>query len=173
MQLKSIELNIMKKIYYIAIALMIASCKPEIKGELGEPYDKVAAMEGLWELAAFQQRDENNPIKEVRDMSEFYIIPGEVSTQFNFRSDDMTYTVEPGPGRNFFGTEGTWRFDNDDAPSYLILENVNDTMQIQLGSSPRDYTQSMSLELPRYCVDNEGNRTPTVTYIFTINRINQ
>ncbi|HEY8404975.1 MAG TPA: DUF5004 domain-containing protein [Flavobacteriales bacterium] len=162
----------MKKIYYIAIALLIASCKPEIKGELGEPFNKMEAMNGMWELSAFMQRDENNPIKEVRDMSEFYIVPGEVSTRFQFNSDDMTYTVVPGPGRNFFGNSGTWHFDNSEAPSYIILENETDTFEVKLGSSPRSYTSYLTLELPRYCVDNSGNSTPTVTYIFTINRIN-
>ncbi len=159
-------------LYIIAAAIVFASCKPEIKGELGEPFSKTEGLNGNWQLSSFSQRDENNPIKEVRDLSEYYIIPGEQSTKIIFNASDFTYSVEPGAGRNFFGTEGTWRFDNNEAPSFVYLQTTTDTMEIKLGSMPRVFDQQLNLELPRYCTDNLGNRTPTVTYIFTIQRAN-
>jgi len=71
----------MKKILYIVFVLGLGSCKPEIKGELGEPFSKVDGINGSWQLTTFSQRDENNPIKEVRDLSEYYIIDGQESTK--------------------------------------------------------------------------------------------
>lgn len=161
----------MKNIISIALALLLlASCKPEIKGELGESFSKIEGIAGNWELNVFSQRDENNPIKEVRDLSEFYVIPGEQPTRISFNSDDFTYAVIPGAGRNYFGTGGTWRFDDNAAPAYIFLEGETDTLQLKLGSMPRTYNQFLKLELPRFCTDASGNRTPTVTYIFTIQR---
>jgi len=163
----------MKKIVYITLALTIlASCKPEIKGELGEPHSKVEGLNGTWKLTAFSQRDENNPIKEVRDLSEFYILAGEESTVLSFNASDFTYTVVPGPGKNYFGESGTWRFDSNEAPSYLYLQSDTDTLQIKLGSMPVTYLNNLTLELPRFCTDNIGVQTPTVTYIFNIQRAN-
>lgn len=154
------------------LVMTIPSCKPDIKGELGESFSKVEGLNGNWQLISFSQRDENNPIKEVRDLSEFYVVPGEESTKMSFSASDFTYTVEPGSGRNFFGTEGTWRFDNNEAPSFLYLQNTADTLELKLGSMPRSFDQQLDIELPRYCVDNLGVATPTVTYIFTIQRAN-
>lgn len=162
----------MKKILYIVFVVGLGSCKPEIKGELGEPFSKVDGINGSWQLTTFSQRDENNPIKEVRDLSEYYIIDGQESTKLTFNSSDFTYSVEPGPGRNFFGTEGTWRFDNNEAPAYVFLEMPTDTLQLTLGSMPRSIDTQLNLELPRYCVDANSNAVPTVTYIFNIQRTN-
>lgn len=159
--------------YLIAgISLLMWSCKPELKGELGEATDKVAAMDGEWEISAFKQRDENNPIKEVRDLSEFYVVDGVTPTQLTFNSSDRTYSVVPGPGKNYFGSGGTWRFDDDFAPSEIVLETATDTFSLALGSMPRSFDPLLSFELPRYCTDASGNRTATVTYIINISRIN-
>ena len=164
----------MKKYIYIiaSFTLLVYSCKPELKGELGESTDKVAAMNGNWEVSAFKQRDENNPIKEVRDLSEFYIVDGQTPTQLTFNSSDRSYTVVPGPGKNYFGTGGTWRFDDDFAPSEIVLETATDTFSLAMGTMPRDFDPTLSFELPRYCTDALGNRTPTVTYIINISRVN-
>jgi len=163
----------MKKILYLSTLIFFAyGCKPELKGELGEPSNKVEGLNGNWQMTAFSQRDENNPIKEVRDMSEYYIIPGEDATKLTFNSSDNSYTIIPGPGRNYMGTGGTWRFDNNEAPTYLILESATDTMRLTLGSMPNPASSQLNLELPRYCTDSNGNQTPTVSYIFTIQRTN-
>jgi len=162
----------MKKIIFTALAftLVLTNCKPELKGELGVPFDKVKGLSGNWELGAFAQRDENNPIKEIRDLSEFYIDGTSNPTLFNFNSSDMTYTVTPGPGKNFLNSGGTWRFDNAEFPTELILEGSSDTLSLKLGTAPREFDQTLKLEFPRFCVDALGVATPTVTYIYTLNR---
>ena len=61
---------------WLAIALVAATftgCKPESNGELGVPFDKVEGISGTWQLNRFIQKDLNNPIKEERDLSQFYI----------------------------------------------------------------------------------------------------
>lgn len=162
----------MKKLLYtiIGLSLLIAACKPEIKGELGEPFDKVKGISGSWEIGAFKQRDENNPIKEVRDLSEFYVNTDVAPTKITFNPSDATFEVIPGAGKNYFGVGGTWRFDNPSYPTSLILETETDTTSLKLGSMPREIDSSLDIELPRFCVDNLGVASPTVTYIITLKR---
>jgi hypothetical protein len=162
----------MKRTFYLLSAMaLLWSCKPKVDGELGESFDKVQGINGTWEIAAFSQRDENNPIKEVRDLSQFYIVPGEDPTRITFNSANKTFAVEPGPGKNFFGTSGNWHFDDDNYPTEVILESPGDTAVLSMGTMPREFDSHLELELPRYCEDALGNRTPTVTYIFNIQRV--
>ncbi|MFN0032426.1 MAG: hypothetical protein ACKVOR_09720 [Flavobacteriales bacterium] len=154
----------------VVLATGMATCKPRIEGELGEPFDKLAGINGTWQISTFSQRDENNPIKEVLDLSSFYVQAGVEATTISFNSSNMTYSIVPGPGKNYFGTGGTWHFDNNEAPSEITLESATDTTTLQMGTMPRTFDNYLGLELQRYCEDALGNRTATVTYIFEITR---
>ncbi|MFN9959074.1 MAG: hypothetical protein ACK55I_38775, partial [bacterium] len=103
----------MKKILLLSsvFALALSACKPEIKGELGQPSNKLDGMIGTWEITSFKQQDPNNPIREERDLSEFYVVDGQTPTRIIFKDDSMNYAVEPGPGKNYFGSGGHWGFD--------------------------------------------------------------
>jgi hypothetical protein len=162
----------MKKItLLLAACVALATCKPKIEGELGEPFSKIEGISGTWKINTFEQRDENNPIKETRDFSSFYVQDGVEPTHITFQSSNMTYNVVQGPGKNYFGTGGTWHFDNNDFPSEIYLESSTDTLIMQMGTMPRVFDNSLDLELHRYCEDATGVRTPTVTYIFNIQRV--
>jgi hypothetical protein len=165
----------MKKIIFsiATFVLFLASCKPELKGELGDPADKIAGMEGTWQLSSFIQQDPNNPIKEERDLSDFYIVPGETPYQLTFTGSDRTYAVVEGPGKNFFGTGGTWGFDNDQYPTYLFLYNTADTLQLLLGSVVRETDSNLGIELEKNCLDAAtGESTPLAIYKFNFTRLN-
>ncbi len=165
----------MKKILFAisGLILVLASCKPDLKGTLGEPSDKIAGMDGSWELATFIQQDPNNPIKEERDLSEFYVVPGETPYQLNFSKTDRTYSVAPGPGRNYFGMGGTWAFDNENYPTFLYLYNVSDTLELKLGSVIRPTDNRLSIELENQCHSATGESTTTAIYRFIFNRVTQ
>jgi hypothetical protein len=166
---------VMKQNTIPTLALMLVAswtlftCKPQPKGELGETFDKVKGMTGTWEISAFSQLDLNNPIQEERDLSEFYVVEGESPLTITFNSD-FTYAVIPGSGKNYFGTAGNWRFDNNEAPTNLYLENAADTLFLNLGAVVREFDSQLSIELPRFCVDELGVRQNTVIYKFQFNR---
>lgn len=155
----------------LAASLAIAGCKPDLKGELGSPSNKMEGMSGTWELSKFSQKDLNNPIQEERDLSDFYVNGTDTPYRLTFNLSDMTYTVVPGPGRNYFGSTGTWGFDNPDFPSLLNLYSATDTLQFDLGSMVRPFDNALNLELPRPCTDEDGNTTKTVIYQFQFNRV--
>ncbi len=153
------------------LSLAIIGCKPEVKGEQGEPFNKVKGIAGTWEISQFLQEDVNNPINEERDLSEFYLVENEDIIQLTFNESPRTYSYTAGAGRNYFGNGGTWKFDNDEYPTYLILEDPADTLTLDLGSIIRETDNEMSLELPRYCLDGTGGSTKTMVYKFFFNRI--
>ena len=155
-----------------AACVLLIACKPDLKGELGTPSDKVEGINGTWEIATFSQQDPNNPIREERDLSEFYVIPGETPTQLTFDKTNRTYTVQAGAGKNFFGDGGSWGFDNDEYPTYLMLYTPTDTIQTLLGSVVRPTDTQLRIQLENACVDAAGIKTVTSIYKFSFNRVN-
>lgn len=164
---------------WLAIALVAATltgCKPENKGELGVPFDKVEGISGTWQLNRFIQKDLNNPIKEERDLSQFYIREGFVPLEITFNGADRSYAVAIETGKNYFGEEGTWRFDNDMYPSFITLTTIVNEEEVdldfKLGSMVRTFDQTLLIELERGCSIGTPDAQPTVIYRFEFNRLN-
>jgi hypothetical protein len=160
----------------VALIFILSGCKPEPEGELGEPFDKVAGMLGTWGLTGFIQTDLNNPLKEERDLTSFFDDGIVTPMQITF-TEDRSYSVAIEMGRNYFGDQGIWSFDDDEHPTYLVLETIDiygapiDTLQYELGSVIRTFDNTMSIEYNRLC--GEGSTaTNTVIYSFNFNRIN-
>ena len=57
----------------LALSMGWMGCKPELQGELGEPFPKFEGMIGIWQLGSFSQQDLQSPLKEIRDLSFVYI----------------------------------------------------------------------------------------------------
>ncbi|MEY5043395.1 MAG: hypothetical protein RJA19_622 [Bacteroidota bacterium] len=149
----------------VGLAFFAGGCKPETEGEIGEPFDKVAGISGTWELRAFLQQDLNSPVKEVRDLSEFYIDGVTQPLRITFAAD-RTYDVDITLGKNFFGPGGTWAFDDDQYPSELILHTPTDTLVYDLGAMTRTFDTSLGIEYERSC-----GGTSTVRYSFLFDRL--
>ena len=95
-------------------------CKPDLQGELGEPFPKFEGMIGEWQLGSFSQQDLQSPLKEIRDLS-FVYIDGIVTPLLLSLNEDQSYQVAIEKGRNYFGNMGTWSLDDPDYPTQLIL----------------------------------------------------
>lgn len=170
--MKNLKTTQKSLIALLAFALLLPACKEKIEGEIGEPYDKVAGMNGTWELTNFIQKDLNNPIKEERDLSSFYIQDGITPLQLTFDSNDRSYDVALEVGKNYFGTGGTWGFDDDLYPSNVILFDDTDTLQFDLGRMVRTFDNTLSIELPRGCDLGTADAVETVVYKFEFTRVN-
>jgi len=149
-----------------AIALGLWTCKPEIKGELGELTNKEIGMDGMWELLKFTIQDPNSPILEQRDFTSFYTGENITPMTIHFDAASHEYHVEIVKGRNFFGDQGTWFLDDVIAPSMLYLVNSNDTTEIALGSMVTANSSEMNLAINRVCSSGFKN----VTYKFNLIR---
>jgi hypothetical protein len=155
-----------KFILYTAIAMSMAACKPEIKGELGDLTNKEVGMDGMWELSKFTIQDPNSPILEQRDFTSFYTGENITPMTINFDAAKREYHVDIEKGRNFFGDQGTWFLDDVIAPSTLYLVSSNDTAEIALGSMVTANSSEMNLSINRVCSSGFKN----VTYKFNLTR---
>lgn len=173
MKTTSLNTSWLQALTGILLIFALHGCKERINGELGEPFDKVAGMAGTWELVSFIQKDLNNPIKEERDLSQFYIVDGITPMRLSFTASDKSFEVAITEGRNFFGDNGTWYFDNDEYPTQVFLAGESDTSAFELGSVVRTFDQTLELELPRGCDLGTADESRTVVYRFTFNRVNE
>lgn len=151
----------------------LAGCKPDLKGELGEPFNNLTGMYGTWELASFSQTDLKSPLKEVRELSELYI-DGIVTPMRLTLNEDSSYDVTLEKGLNYFGEQGTWGLDNDLHPSYLILHTLDeegmpiDTLTYSLGAVVRPHDNLLDVVYERFC---ENPDDPYLAYTFSFNRL--
>ncbi len=164
----------MKKIILLisCIAIGFASCKPEVKGELGDVPSKMEGIRGTWEVSGFKQQDPNNAIREERDLSEFYVVDGQTPYRLSFNTDSMTFSVAPGPGKNFFGTGGSWAFDNNDYPTKMFLYTPSDTIEALLGSTVRPTDNKLEIQFESACHQAGGAKLITSVYTLIFNRAN-
>jgi hypothetical protein len=91
-------------------------------------------------------------------------------------NEDRSYNSSLEIGRNYFGEQGVWGFDDDNHPSYIILETTlldgtpSDTLQYELGSVIRPFDNAMTIEYDRLC--GEGpTASSTVLYSINFNRV--
>ena len=154
------------------IAIGFASCKPEVKGELGEVPSKMEGIRGMWEVSGFKQQDPNNAIREERDLSEFYVIDGQAPSRLSFNTDSMTFSVIPGPGKNFFGTGGSWAFDNNEYPTKMFLYTPADTIEALLGGAVRPSDSKLEIQFESSCTQADGSKLITSVYTLIFNRAN-
>ena len=153
-------MNIAKHITLASMALLVLGgwmgCKPELQGELGEPFNKLEGMIGVWEMGSFSQTDLQSPLTEVRDLSEVYI-DGMVTPLQIILNEDFTYSVSIEKGRNYFGDGGQWSLDDDERPTFLILATENadgmplDTLQYNLGAVVRPHDNLLDIVYDLTC----------------------
>jgi len=159
----------MKNIAYIifTVTLLFSSCRPELETDPGEPFDKVAGLDGDWKLYSFVQQDLNNPIKEERDLSRYYIVDDVEPLTITFNASDRSFDVQITEGKNFFGEGGSWSYDNDQYPSFISLDDGMETNTFSLGSMVREFDNTLTLQLEKGCSETELN----VIYKFIFERV--
>jgi hypothetical protein len=153
----------------LVISMLASGCKKKIEGELGTPYSKVTGMTGDWELSKFVQIDLNNPIKEERDLTEFFVQEGSTPFTMSFESADRSFTSAIEIGKNYFGESGTWSFDDDNYPSFLYIDNATQILEFEMGNMVDQYDNELQLDLNRACISGT-DVTETVIYRFVFKR---
>jgi hypothetical protein len=169
------RMNTKYNLIFAGLALYVVAastgCKPDLQGELGEPFNKVEGMIGVWEMQSFSQTDLQSALKEVRDLSELYI-DGTVTPLQITLNEDRSYNVSIEKGRNYFGEQGSWGLDDEEHPTFLILAtldvegNPSDTLQYNLGSVVRPHDNVLDIVYDRPC---DGD--PVLAYTFSFNRM--
>lgn len=112
------KISILKTTFYLAICLLVLGGCKEDEAEIGEPYNKIEGLTATdWVLAEVFLVDEGNPAKPERNISDQVISSGTPLILSFDKDGDFTADSE----NSFFPINGTWSFDNDNAPKKIIL----------------------------------------------------
>jgi hypothetical protein len=154
--------------FALTLSLGLYSCKPE-KKELGPRVSQIDGISGNWILNRVAQIDVNVELAFVEsdtllDVSSVYIAGQPMEIEFQ---KDGTYSTVAGSGSSLFGpATGTWKFDDNDYPSFLIFnEGTGDETTINLLSPVRPQDPNLAIKVNKVC---NGERT--VSYHFWYNR---
>lgn len=157
-----------KYFWLVAIlSVMTTACEEDDKAEIGEPYSKVDGINGSWIVSTVNQIDEQSVLRDAKDLSEYFVVPGEQSLEIEFNGEDFSYAVIPGPGSNPFGDGGDWTFDDLDYPSevWLMPMDEADTIVVTLGQPVYEHSSELLLNQNKYCIDGAtGDETLILAY---------
>lgn len=115
-------------IFAAALMLGFQGCKPE-KKELGPKSSQLDGINGSWVLTRTDQIDVNVQLAftesdTLLDVSE--VLLNSTPMEINFNKESMLFNITAGNGSEMFKSDiGAWKFDNNDYPSYVILNDGN------------------------------------------------
>lgn len=157
-----------KHVLIAALAMIVAfsACKDPVD-EIYTPSSKLEGINDVWVLAEVHQYDPSDREKEqVLDVTEVFM---DQPVELTVNSNDFTYSFNS-DNPLFMGTNGTWKFDNDEAPSSIAFRSLigsdSTTFSCNLNRTVRAVDQTLEFELTRFC---EGG-TPTTIYQYKFRR---
>ena len=145
-------MKILNLVLIIGLGASLIGCKPESTVPIGEPGSKLEGIDATWSIVAVQIVDNNTINGDSISLTNYYT-DGEVPT-IAFDSETKQYSVSDGGKRNFFGTSGTWEFDDPDYPTLINLttdEGVQRTLTLTSTVRPQDPRLRVNFE--RQCDD--------------------
>jgi len=155
----------MKKQLIITLSILALfstnACKKE-KLELEPPSSKVEGISDTWVLKEVTQVDEANPLFPEMEVSEAFI--GNQALEMSFESTNFTYSVEEGDSPNYFGTNGTWSFDNNEYPTLVNIVHDGKEEVLQLLRTVRTVDQTFEFQYFRTC--ENGKRVVSYKMVF-------
>lgn len=147
-------------ILLIVLAISLLGCEKEPEVPFGEPSSKLEGINADWMLVAAQIIDENTINRDSISLTDYYL-SGEAPL-ISFDSKTLEYTVNAQGKKNFFGTGGTWAFDDDEYPTKIILTDAElGTVEVMLTSTIREVDTRLRVNISRDC-----GGTNYATYFF-------
>jgi hypothetical protein len=147
-------------IFAAALMFGFQGCKPE-KKELGPKSSHLAGIKGKWVLTRTDQIDvnvqlaftESDTLLNVSD-----VLLTSTPMEINFDKNSFAFNTTTGDGSDMFGaSSGTWKFDNNDYPSYVIFnEGAAGQMNVKLIRPVRLQDRYLILKINKF---KGGKRT--------------
>lgn len=150
----------------LAWAAGSAACKK--RPVLEPPVNKIAGISGNWTLSIVEQVDVNNKLGNIKsdtvmDVTSLYLgskTPMKMTVQSN-----GNYSITAGVASQYFPkTTGTWKFDNNEYPSMVILDaGTAEEMKYPLIAPTRPQDSYLALKATKIC---NGKRTVSYNFYF-------
>jgi len=166
-----------KLMYTLALAILVIGfqgCKPEPK-VLGSKASQIDGIAGNWVLSKVDQIDVNVQLAFVEsdtllDVSDV-VLDASIGApmEINFDKGKSTFSVTSGTGSDMISfSAGTWNFDNNDYPSYVVFDkSLSTEKSFKLIHPVRPQDQYLILNVNKIC----GNKR-TVSYHLWFTRKN-
>ena len=163
--------------YTLALAILVIGfqgCKPEPK-VLGPKASQIDGIAGNWVLSKVDQIDVNVQLAFVEsdtllDVSDV-VLDASIGApmEINFDKGKSTFSVTSGTGSDMISfSAGTWNFDNNDYPSYVVFDkSLSTEKSFKLIHPVRPQDQYLILNVNKIC----GNKR-TVSYHLWFTRKN-
>lgn len=116
----------LESIFLIILFLLCFTCKKEEAPPIGDSYSQVKGIQDDWLLTKVEIVDEVADPETAIDVSDLMV--GATPSEIHFTAD--TYTINPGTSRHFIPFTGSWRFNDNQYPTELIL--IDNTIEITL-----------------------------------------
>lgn len=158
--------EIMKKtIAGLVVVVLAIACKPDPYKEIGPTYSTAEGVDGTWSITKVEVIDESSPLRLRRDLTDFYLgATAPIGLELNV--DSKTYTVQnASQGGNYFGTNGTFIFDDEDFPTQMTFIEGTDSTVVNFTQLTRKIDPYMGLSIKRSACDKLY-----ATYQFTFSR---
>ncbi|MEL6674431.1 MAG: DUF5004 domain-containing protein [Bacteroidota bacterium] len=156
--------KINQNIFLLPLACLFAllACE-QTTPEFGDTYSKVEGINGAFKLTQVIQTDERTAsFDNTLDISGFFL--RSTPPELNFSSADRSFTLAPGDSPNFLGESGSWKFDDEEFPTQLILTSNGQDLTLELNRTIREIDNTLEFNFRRACF---GKAALTYTYIFT------
>jgi len=151
----------MKKIIILITAfLAISSCKND-RLQLAPAASKIAGIQDDWTLNQVIQIDEIS--QRELDVSQVYIGTSPMQINFKINGTDTTYSVVNGTSANYLGNSGTWKFDDINYPTKLIINHNGNDYQLPLIRTVREGDPNLEFRYTKVC---SGKNVVSYKYIF-------
>ncbi|MCB0737007.1 MAG: DUF5004 domain-containing protein [Bacteroidetes bacterium] len=154
----------MNRIYTLAFVVLISltACQPDER-TLAPAGSKLEGINATWVLDKVISTDSTTEIK--IDITSYYLQDNLVP-ELVMNSENLSYTFNAQGKKNYLGTSGTWKFDDDEAPTNIELVNENnETVLLNLHKTIRPVDQTLAVQLVRYC-----GETPRAVYSYFFKR---
>lgn len=157
-----------KWMFIFALTAIVASSGCKDKDELDPPGSKLDGINSNWEMVDVVQIDIATLAQKELNVSNAFI--GAKAMKIQFNASDFTYTVTPGSGPNYFGTAGTWAFDDNEYPTKITLTtSANETKVLPLVRTIRPVDAFLHFSYQRKCANADK---PYIAYEFKFIRSN-
>ena len=134
---------------------------------IGDAGSKLDGINATWDLVQVNVTDETSFPVATRDFTNFYTSASN-TPQITFNSADFSYSTAFSGKRNFFGSGGTWAFDDNDYPTMITLNSTDaGTIVVPLTNTIRPTDSRLKIEVQKTC-----NGSVTSKYLFEFERAN-
>lgn len=161
------KINILNKIFLLSLCLLALSGCKEDETEIGEPYSKVEGLTATdWVMNEVFLVDEGNPAKPERNISGQVITADPLLLSFH---TDGSFTADA--VNSFFPVDGTWSFDDQNAPKKIILVSPDGTMtDAPLGGPTRISDSQLKINFVKKSCPDGADEKAALGYRLVFNR---